>query len=39
MMTWGVLTPDSFLHELSKFLANNPYEEEGQADAQLPVSM
>ena len=28
MMSWGTISPESFIHELSEFLANNPYEEE-----------
>ena len=29
MMSWGPLSVDGFISEVMEFLANNPYEEEG----------
>ena len=29
MMSWGNVTADKFIHELSEFLSNNAYQDEG----------
>ena len=29
MVTWGCLTADEFIREVTEFVVNNPYEEEG----------
>ena len=37
MLSWGGLSADGFIHEVSEFLVNNPYEEEGPADQHHKV--
>lgn len=32
MMSWGPISSDNFIKEVSEFLANNPYEEESQGE-------
>lgn len=39
MISLSASSADSFLQEVSEFLANNPYEEEGQGDQQHMVSV
>lgn len=38
MVSWGAMSAENFIHVVSEFLANNPYEEEGQRDQHHAVS-
>lgn len=32
MVSWGILTANKFVHEITEFLVNNPYEDQGETN-------